>query len=303
MNDTNFLIKNGVDINKSLEIFGDINTYNQTVGELVVSAKDKLAKLEVYKNSKDLSNYAIYAHSLTSDATYFGFTHLAEIAGLHEQKCKGGDFYYIYNHYQELKDEVDRAVDVVNEYLHPGTVPSFQNIPVAPVAEATPAAPAPAVAQIISETPAAPVAPATAPLPANIPTGEVYDKKTILVVDDSNIIRNFVKRIFSETYGVGTAKDGEEAIDILAANKENDNIVCMLLDLNMPKVDGFAVLEYMKENNLFSKFPVSIISGDSSKETIDKAFKYQIVDMLGKPFNESSIRSAVEKTIYYKEMM
>ena len=47
MNDTNFLIKNGVDINKSLEIFGDINTYNQTVGELVVSAKDKLAKLEV----------------------------------------------------------------------------------------------------------------------------------------------------------------------------------------------------------------------------------------------------------------
>lgn len=310
MNDTNFLIKNGVDVNKSLEIFGDINTYNQTVGELVVSAKDKLAKLEVYKNSKDLSNYAIYAHSLTSDATYFGFTHLAELAGLHEQKCKGGDFYYIYNHYQELKDEVDRAVDVVNEYLHPGSVPAFQNIPVAPVAEAAPAAPAPAVAPVIPETPAAPAAPAieaqapaAAPLPANIPTGEVYNKKTILVVDDSNIIRNFVKRIFSDTYGVGTAKDGEEAIDILAANRENDNIVCMLLDLNMPKVDGFAVLEYMKENNLFSKFPVSIISGDSSKETIDKAFKYQIVDMLGKPFNESSIRSAVEKTIYYKEMM
>ena len=65
----------------------------------------------------------------------------------------------------------------------------------------------------------------------------------------------------------------------------------------------FKVMQYMKENNLFSKFPVSIISGDSSKETIDKAFKYQIVDMLGKPFNESSIRSAVEKTIYYKEMM
>lgn len=292
MNDTNFLIQNGVDINKSLEIFGDINTYNQTVGELVLSAKDKLLKLEKYKDSKDLSNYSIYAHSLTSDATYFGFTHLAELAGLHEQKCKGGDFYFIYNHYPELKDEVYRVVDVISEYLHPGTVPAFQK---------QPSISTPSIAP--QTAPTTPAIEEKKEVPAVIPTGEVYTKKTILVVDDSNIIRNFVKRIFNETYGVGTAKDGEEAIDILAANKDNDNIVAILLDLNMPKVDGFAVLEYMREHDLFTKFPVSIISGDSSKETIDKAFTYQIVDMLGKPFNESSVRSTVEKTIYYKEMM
>ena len=70
----------------------------------------------------------------------------------------------------------------------------------------------------------------------------------------------------------------------------------------MPNVDGFAVLEYMKENNLFTKIPVSIISGDSSKETIDRAFTYQIVDMLGKPFNESDVKRVVEKTILYKQM-
>ena len=67
----------------------------------------------------------------------------------------------------------------------------------------------------------------------------------------------------------------------------------------MPKVDGFAVLDYMKENHLFRKMPVSIISGDSSKETIDKAFQYPIVDMLGKPFNEQNIKSVVEKTLIY----
>jgi DNA-binding NtrC family response regulator len=65
----------------------------------------------------------------------------------------------------------------------------------------------------------------------------------------------------------------------------------------MPRKDGFAVLDYMKENNLLSKMPVTIISGDSSSESINKAFTYNIVDMLNKPFNESKVKDAVEKTI------
>ena len=133
-------------------------------------------------------------------------------------------------------------------------------------------------------------------------TGEVYTDKTILVVDDSNIIRNFVKRIFSEEYNVGTAQNGEEAIEILKANKGNGLIMTMLLDLNMPKVDGFAVLEFMRQNGLLGEIPVSIISGDSSKETIDRAFTYEIVDMLGKPFNEQNIKMVIEKTMMYKDM-
>ena len=69
----------------------------------------------------------------------------------------------------------------------------------------------------------------------------------------------------------------------------------------MPIVDGFAVLEYMRKNELLGRMPVSIISGDSSKETIDRAFTYQIVDMINKPFNEKSIKSVIEKTLIYKE--
>ena len=69
----------------------------------------------------------------------------------------------------------------------------------------------------------------------------------------------------------------------------------------MPKVDGFGVLEHMRSHNLLEKIPVSIISGDSSKETIDRAFTYNIVDMLSKPFNDSNITLAVEKTLMRME--
>ena len=50
---------------------------------------------------------------------------------------------------------------------------------------------------------------------------DVYDRKTILVADDSNIIRNFVKRVFESEYNVGVAQDVEEAIRVIEANKDN----------------------------------------------------------------------------------
>lgn len=266
MTDTNFLILNGIDIEKSLELFGDIKTYNDTVGEFLVSAREKLAKLEEYKNNKDMANYSIYAHSLKSDAKYFGLTELEKLALDQEEKSKTGDIFYIYDHHHELVAETEKMLKVITAYLHPEEQ-----------------------LEKVSNT--------------SQTFGEVYEEKTILVVDDSNIIRNFVKRIFNEDYGVGTAKDGKEAIDIIVANKDNDKIAAILLDLNMPNVDGFAVLDFMKENNLFSKIPVSIISGDSTKETIDRAFSYQIIDMLGKPFNELDVKRVVEKTILYQEQM
>lgn len=293
MYDVNFLISNGVDVNKSLELFGDIDTYNETVGEFLVSAKEKIAKLQKYKDDKDMPNYAIYVHSLKSDAKYFGFTKLADLAYDQELKSKEGDMFYIYEHYQELIDEVERTINIVKKYISPESeVTSNEQVP-------TSTTPAPAAVP-------APVTPAHAvPLPtsSNIEPAEVYSQKTILVVDDSNIIRNFVKRIFSEKYNIGMAKDGEEALNIIKANASNENIVAILLDLNMPKVDGFAVLTYMNEHQLFSSMPVSIISGDSSKDTINKAFTYPIIDMLGKPFTEADVKRVIEKTMYFKENM
>lgn len=262
MKSPEFLISKGVDLNKSLELFGDIDTYNETIGDFIVGAASKTNKLKEYMASKDMANYAVYVHSLKSDAKYFGFTKLAEIAYEHELKSKAGDTYYVYENLNDLVAVVNETITTVKEYLSDEEPQEKKQTPV----------------------------------------GEQYQTKTILIVDDSNIIRNFAKRIFDGQYSVGTAKDGQEAIDILEANKDNEFVVAMLLDLNMPRVDGFKVLEYMQDNNLFAKVPVSIISGDSTKETINKAYQYPIIDMLGKPFNDTDIKRVVEKTLMYKEL-
>ena len=113
-------------------------------------------------------------------------------------------------------------------------------------------------------------------------------------------ILHFVKEIFSKDYEHLMASNGQEVINMVNSNP--DKIAAVLLDLNMPVVSGFDVLEYFKENNLFTKIPVSIISGASDKESIDKAFTYPVVDMLNKPFSKENVKFVVEKTIDYGNM-
>ena len=125
-------------------------------------------------------------------------------------------------------------------------------------------------------------------------------KKIIIVVDDSKIVRNIISKALENTYTVLEAENGDVALELIAQNYNKD-IVGMLLDLNMPEYDGFTVLEYFKLNNLFKKIPVCIISGEDSKDGIDRAFTYDIVDMLNKPFNTSNILNMVNKLINFKE--
>ncbi|MBR2828253.1 MAG: response regulator [Bacilli bacterium] len=265
MKSIKFLEDKGVDIKKSLELFGDIDTYNDTIGEYLVGIHTKINELIKLMENKDMPNYAIMVHSLKSDSKYFGFTDLANMAYEHELKSKEGDYSYISTHINNLISETNKAIILIQEYMNGED------------------------AEKVSEKVA-------------VEEKDAVHQKTILVVDDSNIIRNFVKRIFSDKYNVQPAKDGEEAIKIIKANQDNDYIEAILLDLNMPKVDGFAVLEFMRQNDLLEKMPVSIISGDSSKETIDKAFTYEIVDMLEKPFNDKTIKMVIEKTLIFKSM-
>lgn len=131
-----------------------------------------------------------------------------------------------------------------------------------------------------------------------------YKKPSILIVDDSSIIRNSLKRIFSNEYEILVAKNGEEAINIITENVlsndlngSKENIVGMLLDLIMPESDGFEVLNFMRSNDLFSRIPVAIISGDESRETRKRVYQYEIVDMLEKPFNTENIRRRFGKII------
>ena len=125
------------------------------------------------------------------------------------------------------------------------------------------------------------------------------NENAILVVDDSDIIRNFITKVFNDTYNVMVCEDGSSAIDII--NNDNLNkIKGIFLDLNMPNVNGFEVLDYFQNNNLFIKYPVSIITGNDDKDSIKKAFTYPIIDMLSKPFNEKDVKRIVERTVSFK---
>ena len=122
--------------------------------------------------------------------------------------------------------------------------------------------------------------------------------KAIIVADDSMIIRNIIEKALSDEYVVLKAANGKEAINHIIAKKYD--IVGILLDLNMPDADGFVVLNYFKNNNLFKKYPIVIISGDDTSETINKAFTYDILDMLNKPFSGDKIKAMVNKMINLK---
>ena len=257
MKPISFLMKKGIDLKSSLDLFGDIDKYNEKLGEFLVGIHTKIKQLIVFMQKSDMPNYASCVRSMKNDARFFGFNTLADKAEEHEFKSMAGDVFYVNEHNNDLIQETNNSIVLIQEYMN-GKDEKHE---------------------------------------VEIAQTDEYTEDTILVVDDSNIVRNFVKRIFKGQYNVGTANDGEEALKIIESNKDNGHIKAILLDLNMPKLDGFGVLEHMRSNDLLDKIPVSIISGDSSKETIEKAFTYDIVDMISKPFNDFSISAVVTKTI------
>ena len=260
MKDVNLLISNGVDINISLELFGDMETYNETLEDFLASAEEKLQQIQTYKETSDMPNYAILVHSLKSDSKYLGFTKLAELSYQHEMESKANNFNYVYDNYNELMTEANRIVNLVKQYLGK----EYE--------------------KVTNE-------PAKQPI-------KIKDK-AILVVDDSTLVRNLIQKVFNDEFEVILASDGKEALDFIETNN-TDNVLGVLLDLNMPNVDGFEVLEYFKNNNLFTKIPVAIVTGDDSKETVNKAFAYPIVDVLNKPFNERDIKRIVTNIVNFK---
>ena len=255
MNDINILKNNGVDLDASLELLGDMEMYDETLAEYLSSIAQKVNDLAKFRKENDMANYAISVHSLKSDSKYLGFTHLAELALNHEMESKNNNQEYVNSHFEELILEVKRIIGVAIDYLK--VVPKTEEVKEESADES---------------------------------------KDAILVVDDSDMVLNFISKVFNDTFNVIVANDGNKAIKELS--KEN-NIKGILLDLNMPNVNGFEVLDYLKTNDLFLKYPVSIITGADDRDTITKAFNYQIVDMLQKPFNERDVKRIVERTISY----
>ena len=122
-------------------------------------------------------------------------------------------------------------------------------------------------------------------------------KGTILVVDDSTMVANFIKKVFEKEYDVFVFNDGFGCINYCNNEEKRSRIKACLLDLNMPNVDGFEVLEHFKENNYFVKLPVVVISGVEDPTVIERAKSYPIVEVLAKPFNERDCEMALHKCL------
>lgn len=122
-------------------------------------------------------------------------------------------------------------------------------------------------------------------------------KGIILVIDDSNLVANFVKKIFSKEYDVLIANDGVKGIEIINNPDVKSKVKACLLDLNMPNMNGFQVMDYFYQNGIFVKIPVAVISGAEDTESIDKANSYPIIDILAKPFTDRDVQKVVEKCL------
>lgn len=115
------------------------------------------------------------------------------------------------------------------------------------------------------------------------------DKRTLLAVDDAEINRKILSKLFSNDFDVLEACDGKEALDII--NEHDGNIDIIVLDIIMPEFDGFYFLEKVKETK-FSTIPVVIATTDNSPEAENRLLDLGATDLIYKPFNP---QNAVKK--------
>lgn len=117
----------------------------------------------------------------------------------------------------------------------------------------------------------------------------------VLIVDDAEINRDFLKEILQDEYKIMLAEDGEEALEIIEQNQAD--IAVILLDLIMPKKDGYEVLEVLKKNRWIDNIAVLIISGETSIETESRCFDYGISDFIRKPFDDKLVKQRVRNVV------
>ena len=124
---------------------------------------------------------------------------------------------------------------------------------------------------------------------------ESTDKLKILIVDDSELNRELLAGMLGDEYEIYQVENGKKAIDILEENREQFKLV--LLDINMPVMDGYEVLSIMKRRKWLDKLPVIVISAEISGESVKKAYELGASDYFVRPFNAFIVLRRVRNTI------
>ena len=105
-------------------------------------------------------------------------------------------------------------------------------------------------------------------------------KKVILVVDDDRLNLMVAQKLLSEEYRVAAVNSGELALHYLERNIPD----LVLLDIQMPKMDGLEVMRRLQEDKQWRKISVIFLTADRTEKTEETCFKMGAVDYIGKPF-------------------
>ena len=134
-------------------------------------------------------------------------------------------------------------------------------------------------------------------VPGHNPTLEklLQEKTQILLVDDSNMNRMLLREILGDGYHILEAENGQECLETLRA--EAGNIALVLLDINMPGMDGFEVLKAMNANHTIEDTPVIMISSEDSDAAIRKSYELGASDYVNRPFDARIVYRRVSNTI------
>ena len=121
----------------------------------------------------------------------------------------------------------------------------------------------------------------------------------ILIADDSKMNQQILSEILGDRYEYLYADDGMQALDLLHSEFDID----LLLDINMPRLDGFGVLEVMKQRNWLQEIPVIITSSEDDESFIQKVYELGVTDYIRRPFNLTVTQRRVSSalTLYARQ--
>ena len=122
----------------------------------------------------------------------------------------------------------------------------------------------------------------------------IPEKQKILIVDDSEMNRAILTGILDDGYDFLEAENGLQALDVLRAHRD---ISLVLLDIVMPKLDGFGVLSVMGEQHWIDQTPVIMISAESDSMLVERAYQLGATDYISRPFDKSVVRRRVINTL------
>lgn len=125
--------------------------------------------------------------------------------------------------------------------------------------------------------------------------GYSVNKRKILIVDDSALNRALLTDMLEDEFEILEATNGLEATAIL--HTQGLELSLMLLDIVMPVMDGFELLDLMNKNGWIKTIPVVMISSESDESVVERAYDLGVLDYISRPFNERTVKRRVSSTI------